>query len=159
MTSSDRSIAGRVRSLGFDLPTTPPPVGNFLPFRREEQLLFLSGQGPVQSDGRIATGVVGSDVDIDTAYIHARDTALVLLAVLDTAGFDLDSISSVVKLLGFVNADPSFTDHPAVINGASDLLYEIFGEKGRHARSAIGVASLPGNITVEVEAVFAINKV
>lgn len=141
---------------GLVLPPAPVPIANFRTFRRAGNLLFLSGQGPQEADGRLHRGKVGRDVDAATAYQHARLTGLNLLAVARAALGDLGRVDYVVKLLGMVNAMPDFADHPAVINGCSDLFIEVFGEAGEHARSAIGVGSLPGGITVEIEAILAI---
>lgn len=148
----EASLAAR----GVILPPAPAPIANFRTFRRCGNLLFLSGQGPQETDGTLHRGKVGRDVDTATAYGHARLTGLNLLAVAKAALGDLGRVDYVVKLLGMVNALPDFTDHPAVINGCSDLLVEVFGEAGEHARSAIGVGSLPGGITVEIEAILAI---
>ncbi|HEV7367621.1 RidA family protein [Arenibaculum sp.] len=146
----------RLAALGVTLPPAPEPVGNFVGHRRAGQLLFLSGQGPVEADGRLHTGKVGTEVGVDEAYRHARLTGLNLLAVMREALGDLDRVDCVVKLLGLVNAAPDFTRHPTVINGCSDLLLDVFGAAGVHARSAIGVGSLPNNITVEIEAIVAV---
>lgn len=101
----------------------------------------------------LATGKVGAEISVADAYEHARRTGLVLIAAMQALLFDLDRVQQVVKLLGMVNAAPDFTQHPKVINGCSDLLVEVFGDKGRHARSAVGMGSLPGNISVEIEAI------
>jgi enamine deaminase RidA (YjgF/YER057c/UK114 family) len=116
-------------------------------------LLYLSGQGPREADGSFHTGKVGQEVTIEQAYQDARLTGLNLLAVMQGALGELDRIERVVKLLGMVNGTPDFLEHPQVINGCSDLMVEVFEEKGRHARSAVGMGSLPNNITVEVEAI------
>lgn len=151
------SIDDRLRALGIELPSAPPPVANFVTYVREGNLLFLSGQGPMQADGFEHHGRVGEDVTAEQAYAHARITGLNLLAVMQEALGSLDKVRRVVKLLGMVNAAPHFTQHPQVINGCSDLFLEVFGEeKGRHARSAVGMGSLPNQITVEIEAVIAI---
>jgi len=146
----------RLARLGIVIPPAPPPIANFLTHVREGNLLFLSGQGPRESDGTLHVGKVGRDVGIETAYAHARLTGINLLAVMQSVLGDLDRVGRIVKLLGMVNAVPDFGDHPSVINGCSDLFVEVFGERGEHARSAIGVGSLPGNITVEIEAIVAI---
>ena len=143
----------RLATLGLTLPEPPQPIANFENYVQSGRLLFLSGQGPLEADGTIHRGKVGSEVSADEAYEHARLTGLNLLAVMQGALGDLNRVSRVVKLLGMVNADPDFTDHPQVINGCSDLLAHLFGPIGRHARSAVGVGSLPGRITVEIEAV------
>jgi enamine deaminase RidA (YjgF/YER057c/UK114 family) len=147
----------RLSELGIALPPAPPPVANFVTHVREGSLLYLSGQGPREADGRLHTGKVGAAVAAADAYAHARLTGINLLAVMHEALGDLGRVRRVVKLLGMVNADPDFADHPTVINGCSDLLIEVFGEKGRHARSAVGFGSLPGRITVEIEAIVAVD--
>jgi enamine deaminase RidA (YjgF/YER057c/UK114 family) len=145
----------RLDQLGLDLPTLPPlPVGNFANAVRIGALLYVSGQGPITADGRLMTGKVGDDVDVETAYAHARLVGLNLLAVARHEAGRLSAIRRVVKLFGMVNAAPDFGDHPKVINGCSDLFTEVFGPGGVHARSAVGMGSLPGNITVEIEAIF-----
>lgn len=147
----------RLARLGIVIPPPPPPIGNFLTHVREGNLLFLSGQGPREADGRLYTGKVGLDVSTQEAYGHARLTGVNLLSVMQGVLGDLGRVKRIVKLLGLVNAVPEFGDHPSVINGCSDLFVEVFGQRGEHARSAIGVGSLPGNITVEIEAVVAID--
>jgi len=143
--------------LELEIPSAPKPIGNFRNVRQVGSLLFISGQGPRRSDGTLMTGKVGNDVSVAEAYGHARLTGLNILSVVRDAIGDLQRVKQVVKLLGLVNAVPDFVDHPAVINGCSDLFTEVFGEIGQHARSAIGVASLPNNITVEIEAIIEIH--
>lgn len=139
------------------IPDSPPtPIGSFVNAVRSGNLLYISGQGPVDTDGRLMTGKVGRDVSAAEASAHARLVGLNLLAVARAELGDLSRIKRVVKLLGMVNAVPDFADHPQVINGCSDLLQEVLGEAGIHARSAVGVGSLPNNITVEVEAILEI---
>jgi enamine deaminase RidA (YjgF/YER057c/UK114 family) len=146
----------RLRALGIVLPPPPAPVANFVTHVREGDLLFLSGQGPTEPDGTQHTGKVGRDVAVDDAYRHARLTGINLLAVLHDALGSIDRVRRIVKVFGMVNGMPDFADHPLVINGCSDLFIAVFGEAGRHARSAVGMGSLPGNITVEIEAIVAI---
>jgi enamine deaminase RidA (YjgF/YER057c/UK114 family) len=146
--------AARLEALGLQLLPVPKPIGNFRNFIRTGSLIFISGQGPREADGTLHTGKVGADVSTAAAYEHAKLTGLNLLSVLANAVGDLDKVSQVVKLLGLVNAVDNFTSHPDVINGCSNLFTDVFGEIGQHARSAIGVASLPNNITVEIEAIF-----
>jgi enamine deaminase RidA (YjgF/YER057c/UK114 family) len=148
----------RLKQLGIVVPPSPPPIASFLTHVQEGRLLFLSGQGPRESDGRLHTGKVGGEVTAQQAYAHARLTGINLLAVMQDALGDLGRVRRIVKLFGMVNAEPSFTEHPVVINGCSDLFVEVFGERGQHARSAVGVGSLPGNITVEIEAIVAVQK-
>ncbi|WP_202618032.1 RidA family protein [Aureimonas leprariae] len=147
----------RLAALGIALPPAAPPIANFVTHVREGGLLYLSGQGPREADGRMHTGKVGTEVETRDAYAHARLTGINLLAVMHEALGDLGRVRRVVKLLGMVNASPDFADHPAVINGCSDLLIDVFGERGRHARSAVGFGSLPGRITVEIEAIVAVD--
>lgn len=147
----------RLVSLGLSLPSTPTPVANYVTSVQEGSLLFLSGQGPREADGRLHTGKVGADVGIEEAYAHARLTGLNLLAIMHHALGDLARVRRVVKLLGMVNAVPAFGQHPQVINGCSDLFVAVLGDDGRHARSAVGMGSLPNNITVEIEAIVAVD--
>jgi enamine deaminase RidA (YjgF/YER057c/UK114 family) len=147
----------RLKAIGIILPDAPPPIANFVTHVQEGKLLFLSGQGPSEADGRQHTGKVGAGVSVEQAYGHARLTGVNLIAVMHAALGDLSRVRRVVKLFGMVNAAPDFADHPAVINGCSDLLVEVFGPRGVHARSAVGHGSLPGQITVEIEAVVAID--
>lgn len=151
------TVTDRLQSLGLEIFPPAPPIANFRNFVRVGSLVFLSGQGPREADGRLHTGKVGAEISIEDAYQHARLTGLNLLSVLAEAANGLNNVRQVVKLLGLVNASSDFTDHPAVINGCSDLFVSIFGEAGHHARSAIGVGSLPNNISVEIEAIFELN--
>ncbi len=142
----------KINSLGLVLPDLPKPVANYVSYKRAGDMLYLSGQGPRRNDGTMQTGKVGKDVTTKQAYEHAKLVGLGLLAAMKQATGDLSKIE-VIKVLGMVNGTPDFTEQPAVINGCSDLFVEILGEKGRHARSAVGMGSLPMNITVEIEAV------
>jgi len=146
----------RLKALGLTLPPPPSPIANFVTHIQEGNMLYLSGQGPREDDGYLHTGKVGGNVSVEEAYKHARLTGINLIAVMQSALGDLGRVKRVVKLLGMVNAVPEFGDHPAVINGCSDLFIEVFGEAGNHARSAVGFGSLPGNITVEIEAIIAL---
>lgn len=145
----------KLRSLGLELPPAPKPLGTYVPFRLDGKTLYLSGQGPRKPDGSMHTGKVGRDVTWEQAYQHARLVGLGLLSVAKVAAGDLARIE-VLKVLGMVNGVPEFGDHPKVINGCSDLFVEVLGDRGRHARSAVGMGSLPNQITVEVEAVMRI---
>ncbi|MDZ5452262.1 MULTISPECIES: RidA family protein [Labrys] len=147
----------RLAALGIKLPAAPAPIANFVTHVQEGKLLFLSGQGPNHADGRSHTGKVGAEVSVEEAYQHARLTGINLIAVMQDALGDLSRVRRVVKLFGMVNAVPDFAQHPAVINGCSDLFIEVFGDGGVHARSAVGQGSLPGQITVEIEAIVAID--
>ena len=142
------SIDDRLKSLGITLPEMPGPKGNYVPAVRTGNLLYLSGKGPLDS-----TGKVGDDVSIETAYNDARSTGLLLLSVMQHELGTLDRVARIVKALGMVNAAPLFGKHPQVINGFSDLMVEVFGERGHHARSAVGMGSLPNQITVEIEVI------
>jgi len=146
----------RLKELGLELPPVATPIANFVTHVQEGNMLYLSGQGPREADGHLHKGKLGGGISIEEGYAHARLTGLNLLAAAHHALGDLGRVKRVVKLLGMVNAVPEFEDHPKVINGCSDLLVNVFGERGRHARSAVGFGSLPGNITVEIEAIFAV---
>jgi enamine deaminase RidA (YjgF/YER057c/UK114 family) len=147
----------RLAALGLALPDVPAPVGRFRLGRAAGRLVFLSGQGPLMEDGRLATGKVGRDVTPETARHHAMRTGLVLIAAARQVLGDLDRVAGVVKVLGFVNATDDFDRHPYVIDGCSELFHDVLGPGAPHARSAIGVASLPGRITVEIEAILALH--
>ncbi|MCP8896563.1 RidA family protein [Shinella daejeonensis] len=129
------------------------PGGTYRTVRKVGNMIYLSGQGPMRGGDAYHTGKVGADVDTLEAYQHARLVGRQMLATLENAGFDLARIEAV-KVLGMVNAAPLFGDHPAVINGFSDYLVERLGQRGEHARSAVGMGSLPHNMTVEIEAIF-----
>ena len=147
------SAEKRLRQLGIELPQTPPPVANYVNAVRSGNLLFLAGKGPSAVDGLRPAGKLGREFNLEQGYKFARSTGLALLAVMRAELGSLDRVKRVVKLLGMVNAVPEFTDQPKVINGCSDLLVEVFGERGRHARSAVGMGSLPSGIPVEIEVV------
>jgi enamine deaminase RidA (YjgF/YER057c/UK114 family) len=142
----------KLNALGLALPELPKPVANYVSFKRAGDMLYLSGQGPRRSDGTMHTGKVGKDVTTKQAYEHARLIGLGLLAAMKAATGDLSKVE-VIKVLGMVNGVPDFGEQPAVINGCSDLLVEVLGERGKHARSAVGMGSLPNQMTVEIEAV------
>jgi enamine deaminase RidA (YjgF/YER057c/UK114 family) len=146
----------RLAALGLTLPVAPTPMGNYVPYRLTGNLLYLSGQGPRLADGGFMVGRLGKDASIEQGYEAARLTGLQLLAIVKAALGELTRVEAVVKLLGMVNAEPDFGDHPKVINGCSDLLVEVFGDAGRHARSAVGMGSLPNGIMVEIEAILLI---
>ena len=146
----------KLASMGLALPEVPKPIGTYLPYKISGNTLYLSGQGPRRTDGTFATGKVGRDVTVEQAYEHAKLVGLGLLAAAKAAAGELSRIE-VLKVLGMVNAVPEFTDQPKVINGCSDLFVAVLGERGRHARSAVGMGSLPVQITVEIEAVMRIH--
>jgi enamine deaminase RidA (YjgF/YER057c/UK114 family) len=145
------SIEQRLTELGLELPAVPSPAANYVNAVRTGNLVFLSGTVPMTAGGDIPKGKVGADVTTEEAAAHARTVGLNLLAVLKQELGDLDRVRRIVKLLGMVNAVPEFREHSAVVNGCSDLFAEVFGEQ--HARSAVGVGSLPFGITVEIEAI------
>ena len=143
--------AARIKELGIELPVINQPMANYVHAVRSGNLLFLAGKVSTQPDGSYITGKLGRDLTVDQGYQAARRVAITQLAVLQAELGDLGKVKRIVKVLGMVNADPAFTDHPKVMNGFSDLMVEVFGEKGKHARSAVGVSSLPSNAAVEVE--------
>lgn len=148
----------RIRDLGLTLPSTPVPTASYVNSRIAGDLLYLSGQTPITPDGRLKTGKLGADLTVQQGYEHARLSCINMLAMIRDALGDLDRVEMVVKLLGMVNAVPDFVHTPDVINGCSDLLVEVFGrDRGCHARSAVGVATLPGGASVEIEAIFKIS--
>lgn len=147
----------RLKALGLTLPTPAVPVANYVPYVLANGFLYLSGQGPRRPDGTMATGKVGAEVSTEQAYLDAQLTGLNLLAVAHLALGDLARVRRVVKVLGMVNAVPDYTDHPKVINGCSDLFVNVLGDAGRHARSAVGMGSLPGRISVEIEAILQVD--
>ena len=147
----------RLKQLGLELPRPTTPLANYVPFVMANGFLYLSGQGPRRSDGSLSTGKVGATVSTEQAYLDAQLTGLNLLATAHHALGDLGRIRRVVKLLGMVNAVPDYTDHPKVINGCSDLFVNVLGEAGRHARSAVGMGSLPGLMSVEIEAILQVD--
>jgi enamine deaminase RidA (YjgF/YER057c/UK114 family) len=137
---------------GLALPQLPERLANYLWYRQAGDLVWISGQGPRKPDGSFITGKVGRDYSREQAYQHARLAGLDLLAVAREAASTLDRVE-VIKVLGMVNATPEFAEHGKVIDGCSDLLVEVLGDAGRHARASVGMGSLPGQITVEIEAV------
>ena len=146
------SADARLAQLGIELPPAPQPVGSYVTFVRAGNLVFTSGHGSL-SAAQSYTGKVGADLDVATGALAARLTGLNLLATLREQLGSLDKVSRVVKVLGMVNCTPDFAEHPKVINGCSDLFVEVFGDSGRHARSAVGMNSLPMNMAVEIEIV------
>ena len=142
----------KLAEMGLTLPKAPSPLANYVPFKRDGNTLYLSGQGPRRPDGTMFVGKVGRDVTWQEAYEHAKLVGLGLLSVAKLAAGDLSRVE-VLKVLGMVNGVPEFGDHPKVINGCSDLFVAVLGDRGRHARSAVGMGSLPNNIAVEIEAV------
>jgi enamine deaminase RidA (YjgF/YER057c/UK114 family) len=150
-------IDARLNELGITLPKAAAPVANYVPWVVTGNLVFISGQGPMGPNGVEFKGKPGRDLEAEEGKKAARLTALNVVAQLrEAVGGDLDRVTRCVKLLGFVNSTPEFNQQPAVINGASDVIVEIFGEAGRHARSAVSAPSLPIDISVEIEAIFEI---
>jgi enamine deaminase RidA (YjgF/YER057c/UK114 family) len=143
------SAEKRLKELGIELGPVTPPVANYVNAVRTGNLLFLAGKGPAGG----VSGIVGKDMTAEQAYGHARTTGLNLMAVMRHELGSLDRVKRIVKVLGMVNAVPGFGEQPKVINGCSDLFVEVFGERGRHARSAVGMGSLPNNIPVEIEVI------
>lgn len=137
--------------LGIELPKPTTPVANYVNSVRTGNLLFLAGKGPTQADGKLVTGKVGSDLTVEQGYQAARLVGIAQLAVLKAELSDLNKVKRIVKVLGMVNCKDTFEQQPEVINGFSDLMVEVFGDKGKHARSAVGMNALPRNIAVEVE--------
>jgi enamine deaminase RidA (YjgF/YER057c/UK114 family) len=137
----------KLKQMGLEIPEVGQPIANYVKWRQVGNLLYLAGSGPK------IYGKVGADLSVEQGYQAARDTGLEIIAVLKAATGDLSRIKQFVKVLGMVNATPEFTAQPAVINGFSDLMVEVFGEKGKHARSAVGVGSLPNNMAVEIEVI------
>ncbi|MBS0233047.1 MAG: RidA family protein [Proteobacteria bacterium] len=150
------AIDQRLAELGLKLPEAPQPVANYVPYLLSGDQLFVSGQVAKDGMGTILTGTLGAGVSIEEGQEAARHCALNLLAQAKAALGDLSRIVQVLRLTGFVASAPDFTDHPKVINGASDLLVAVLGDAGRHTRSAVGVASLPLNACVEIDAIFKI---
>jgi enamine deaminase RidA (YjgF/YER057c/UK114 family) len=140
--------------LGITLPPTPSPSANYVPARRQGNQIYISGQVPSEGGKDKFTGKLGSTFTVEEGQAAARLCAINILAQLKQAlNGDLGQVVGVIRLGGFVNAEPDFVDHPKVINGASDLMVEVFGEAGRHARAAVGVYSLPRNVPVEIDAI------
>ena len=147
-------IESRLEQLGISLPAEPVPIANYVPGVRTGNLVYLSGLGPAsRPDGTTPSGKVGRDLTTEEGYEAARLTGINILARMKGELGDLDRVRRVVKLLGMVNSAPDFNQQPAVVNGCSDLLVEVFGDRGRHARSAVGMASLPNDIPVEIEVI------
>ncbi|EFL90176.1 RidA family protein [Ahrensia sp. R2A130] len=148
-------VEKRLAELGIELPDAPAPAANYVPFTMHNGMLIVSGQISKQGDGTMMTGKLGDSVDVAGGQAAARVCALAILAQAKAALGDLDRITQVLKLQGFVNATPDFTEHPQVINGASDVIAEILGDAGKHARAAVGMGSLPMDVSVEIDAMIA----
>ncbi|MDE0307262.1 MAG: RidA family protein [Albidovulum sp.] len=150
-------IQSRLAALGLKLPSAPPPAANYSPYIIVGEIVYVAGQLPIES-GTLIEGKIGEEADVEQGVRAAAACALNLLAQIKAAcGGNIERLARPVKLTGFVNATPDFRDHPTVLNGASDLIVKVLGDSGKHARSAVGVASLPFNATVEIEAIFQIS--
>ena len=141
----------KLREMGITLPSIGQPIANYVHVVQSGKLLYLAGKGPSDPNGNYITGKVGKDLSVEEGKAAARLTAINQLAVLKTTVGELGKVKRIVKVLGMVNCEADFTEHPAVINGFSDLMVSVFGDKGKHARSAVGMCSLPKNMAVEIE--------
>jgi enamine deaminase RidA (YjgF/YER057c/UK114 family) len=146
-------IDARLRELGLELPAAPTPMGTYATVVRHGDVLYLAGHGPLLPDGSYVVGRVGADLDLAAGRAAARLTGLAMLATLRAELGSLDRVARVMKVLGLVQCTPEFGEQPQVINGFSDLMVEVFGERGRAARSAVGAIALPSGIAVEIEAI------
>jgi len=151
--TSSGDVEAALTQLGITLPVAPQPVANYVQAVRAGKLVFLAGTAPKNPDGTLVTGKVGTDLTVDQGYQAARLVGINLLASLKAEVGDLNNVRRIVKVFGMVNADPTFTQHPSVINGISDLMVAVFGDCGKHARSAVGMGSLPSGIAVEIDMV------
>ncbi|HEY8396576.1 MAG TPA: RidA family protein [Flavihumibacter sp.] len=152
-TANAQSPEEKLKSLGIQLPAVTKPVANYVNVVQTGNLLYLSGKGPIDANGKDITGKLGKDLSVEEGYAAARTVAFNHIAVLKDYLGDLKRVKRVVKVLGMVNCTDTFTQQPKVMNGYSDTMVEIFGEKGKHARSAVGFNALPNNIAVEVEVI------
>ena len=152
-------IEDRIKQMGITLPDTPPPVANYVPFVKTGNLIYLSGLGPAAGpDGTTPKGKLGQDMSVEEGYEAAKLVGINILARMKGALGDLDKVNRVVKVLTMVNSTPDFGQQPAVANGCSDLMVEVFGDRGRHARSAVGMAGLPNGIPVEIEVIVEVEE-
>ncbi|MBL7873235.1 MAG: RidA family protein [Cyclobacteriaceae bacterium] len=148
----------KLKELGIELSAPSKPIANYVKAVRVGNLLYLSGHGPAKADGTNMTGKVGTEVTTEDGYAAAKQTGISILSTLKSELGDLNKVKRIVKVLGMVNCTDTFTDQPKVINGFSDLMVAVFGDKGKHARSAVGMNSLPSNITVEIEIIVEVEK-
>ena len=146
-------VEAKLAALGYELPDAPPPLGNYLPVTRSGNIMWLAGVGSRFTDGRRITGKLGADLTVEQGQEAARWAALNLLSRMKAELGDLDRVTRILKIVGMVNSDPSFTEQAVVLDGASDLFVALYGERGLHARSAPGMAALPGNIAVVCDCV------
>lgn len=154
----DYDVEERLEELNITLMESPPPVANYVNAVKTGNLMFMAGKGPSKPEGGYITGKVGVDLTVEEGYDAARLTAIAQLSVLKHELGDLNKVVRIVKVLGMVNADSTFTNHPEVINGFSDIMVEVFGERAKHARAAVGMASLPRNIACEIEMIVEIQE-
>lgn len=154
----DYDVEERIKDLGIELVETGKPVANYLNSVQTGKLVFMAGKGPRTKDGVLVTGKLGIDLTVQEGYQAARLVAIAQLSALKEQIGDLNKVERFVKVLGMVNADPNFTNHPEVINGFSDLIVEVFGERGKHARAAVGMGSLPRNIACEIEMIVEVKE-
>ena len=152
------TIEARLRELGLELPPVPVPVAEYVPAKRVGDLVYVSGQGPIRDGKPVYVGRVGAEVSLEEAYKAAQLCALNCLAAVKSVVGSLDVVEEIVQVRGFVNSAPDFYAQPKVVNGASELLVKIFGERGRHVRVAIGTSNLPDNIPIEIEMVLRIKR-
>jgi len=148
-------IEEKLKEMKLELPEIPKPMANYVPAVKTGNLLFLSGHGPQK---HIPTGKVGKELSLEEGYEAAKNTALCLISTIKNTIGDLDKVKRIVKLVGFVNTTEDFVDQPKVINGASDLFVKVFGDRGKHARAAVGMYQLPGNIPVEIEIIVEVEE-
>lgn len=151
LTAIAQTPEEKLSKLKIQLPQLSTPVANFVHVVRSGNLLFLAGKGPQQSNGEYIKGKLGKDLTVEQGYEAAKLTGIIQLAVIKDAIGNLSKVKRIVKVNGYVNSEASFYDHPKVINGFSDLMVAVFGDKGKHARTSVGVAALPMNMAVEVE--------
>ena len=156
--ASAQDAEKKLKDLKIELLKPAAPIGTYTKAVRVGNLIFLSGHGPLKADGSYMTGKVGKDATLEQAFMAARQTAISMLSTLKAEVGDLNKVKRVVKVLGMVNCTEDFTDQPKVMNGFSDLIVSVYGEKGIHARSAVGVISLPGNMMVEVEMIVEVSE-
>lgn len=149
----DYDVEERLTELGITLAPPAAPIANYVNAVQAGDLVFLAGKGPKRADGTYITGKVGEDLSIEEAYEAARLTAILQLAALKAEIGDLNRVARIVKVFGMVNSGPDFTQHPAVVNGFSDVMVEVFGERGKHARAAVGMSSLPMGMACEIDMV------
>lgn len=148
----------KLKDLKIELLKPSQPIGTYVKAVRVGNLIYLSGHGPTKADGTFMTGKVGKDATLEQGFVAARQTAISILSTLKAEIGDLNKVKRIVKVLGMVNCTDTFADHPKVMNGFSDLMVSLYGDKGLHARSAVGVNSLPGNMTVEVEMIVEVSE-